>query len=58
MISNRPIDNPRNDPWLYECKATKNTLHYWSKNSDGTSVCKKCGVVQTTEQTNRCFTEY
>ncbi len=59
MTPKPPSDNPRNDPWLFECKASRNTLHHWVMNPDeGTSKCKNCGVIQTVEQTKRCFTEY
>lgn len=48
----------RFEPWHFECKSAKNTLHLWFKKPDGTSECRHCSITMTVEQTNNCFHEH
>lgn len=45
------------NPACYECPKTNNEVHWWLKNSDGTSMCTKCKLKLNKKQTEDVWRE-
>jgi hypothetical protein len=49
------LDNPA----IYECKSnSKNRLHWWKRNPDGTASCAHCKLVLNKQHADECFRDY
>lgn len=46
------------NPAVWECKKSKNTLHTWKRNPDQTATCKDCKIVLSKIHANEAFRGY
>lgn len=49
----------KNNPAVFECRKSKNTLHHWVRDPDSArATCLHCKVTLTNEQTEDCYRDF